>query len=235
VLREEPGLGLSPLVAESVVGPLGMRFLYVPPGPFVMGAPAGEGHERERPQRWLRLPGYYLAEAEVTVAQYRAYLTATGREGPPDWFYADWGKTPQHPVAWVNWEEATVFCKWLSEQDPEHRYRLPTEAEWEKAAKGFRHRVYPWGDDYDGSQSGTKNGTYAPVATIAGDRGPFGHRDMAGNVWEWCADWTVEGKTRSLRGCGWNYDPDTFRTSYRSQLAPETRSVHVGFRVVREE
>jgi len=113
--------------------------------------------------------------------------------------------------------------------------------EWEKAARGFSYRVYPWGDSYDGSQAGTPNGTYAPVATHPADVSPFGVMDMAGGVWEWCADSWDLGTTggtnapaqgRALRSCGWNFDPDTFRCSYRSGAASDTRSVHIGFRVV---
>ena len=150
-------------------------------------------------------------------------------------------------MTWVSWEEAENFCRWLSSRSG-RKFRLPTEAEWEKAASGYAHRVYPWGDSYDGTQSGTKNGIYAPAGEHPLDVSPFGVRGMAGNAWEWCGDWygadayatmpysnphgSELGKQRVLRGCGWNFDPDTFRCSYRSRLEPMERTVHIGFRVV---
>ena len=106
----------------------------------------------------------------------------------------------------------------------------------------------PWGDSYDGTQSGTSNGEYAPAGEHPLDVSPFGIRGLAGNAWEWCADWYAadayaamsennptgppQGTTRVLRGCGWNFDPDTFRCSYRTALPPGERSVHIGFRIV---
>ena len=153
-------------------------------------------------------------------------------------------------MTWVSWPEAKAFCDWLSKRSGK-KFALPSEAQWEKAAKGYSHRVYPWGENYDGSQSGTPNTTYAPVASKPTDMSPFGVLDMAGNALEWCADWydaqayvkgtAVDptgpnvGEERVLRGCGWNFDPDTFRCSYRSHMAPDERAVQVGFRVVREE
>ena len=215
-----------------------------------MGSPLTEGRENERPQRWVHVDGFYLAKTEVTAGQYRAYLAANRKAAqPPEWYWKERAKTDDYPMAWVNWSEANAFCQWLSRQDG-GSYRLPTEAEWEKAAKGFSHRAYPWGEEYDGTQSGTRNGTYAPVGSKETDVSPFGALDMAGNLWEWCADWfgakyyeaapvrspkgPDSGEFRSLRGCGWNFDPDTFRCSYRTRFSPQERSLHIGFRVVRE-
>ena len=248
-----PAAPFPALPPDEVAGPLGLTFVRIPAGEFPLGSPASEGRARERPQRWVTTGAYYLSQTEISVGQYRQFLAANPAAAAPlpDWYTKDWGKTDAHPIAWVTWAEADAFCQWLTRQGP-GRYRLPTEVEWEKAAKGFAHRAYPWGDAYDGAQAGSKNGVYLPVGTKPTDRSPFGALDMAGNVWEWCADaFTAYGEApaappvagaapptppalRVVRGCGWNFDPDTFRCSYRSALAPTERSPHLGFRVVRE-
>ena len=247
---ETAGAPFGTLPAEAVTGALGMQFVYVPPGEFPMGSGAAEGRANERPQRWVALGGFYMSETEATIGQYRQYLAAVpDARRLPDWYEKDHAKSNEHPVAWVSWGEAKAFCDWLTEKDGAV-YRLPTEAEWEKAARGYSHRAYPWGADYDGTQAGTKTNNYSPVGRFPADVSPFGVMDMAGNVWEWCADWYAPGyytaapardpagpdvgTQRSLRGCGWNFDPDTFRCSYRSGLAPAQRSLHIGFRIVRE-
>jgi formylglycine-generating enzyme required for sulfatase activity len=215
-----------------------------------MGSPPWEGRSNERPLRWVHTSGFYIADTETTCGLYKRYL-AESADAPrmPDWYWTEWGKTDQYAITWVTWDEAVAFCRWLSRKTGA-AYRLPTEAEWEKAARGFTHNPYPWGDSYDGTQSGSPNETYLPVKSKPLDVSPLGVYDMAGNVWEWCADWyaedayarmparnptgPAEGTTRVLRSCGWNFDPDTFRITYRSWLAPGERFVHIGFRVVRE-
>jgi formylglycine-generating enzyme required for sulfatase activity len=241
---------LTPVPATVREGPLGLRFLYIPGGEFVMGSGPGEGRENERPQRWVRVDGFYISETEIAIRHYRQFLAQNSAvKPPPDWYWREWGATDTYPITWVSWDDAQAFCRWLSKQTGGH-IRLPTEAEWEKAAKGYAHRTYPWGDEYDGSQAGTPNGQYAPAGEHPLDVSPFGVRGMAGNAWEWCSDWyasdayanlpavnpagSKDGAARALRGCGWNFDPDTFRCSYRSALAPLERSVHIGFRVVWE-
>lgn len=232
------------------VGPFGLEMLYIPSGEFPMGSPLTMGRRNETPQRWVHVDNFYISQTEITVEQYKLFLgdNPTARQ-LDDWYTKDWGKTDSFPIAWVSWKEAVDFCEWLSKKT-KRIYRLPTEAEWEKAAKGFAERRYPWGNDFDGTQSGTANGTYAPDATKQTDKSPFGILDMAGNVWEWCSDWydpnyfkeapsqnpagPRDGTMKSLRGCGWNFDPDTFRCAYRTGLEPEKRSVHIGFRVVME-
>lgn len=220
-------------------GPGDMAFVLVPPGDFPMGSPLTEGRENERPQRWVTGPGFYIGETEVTVGQYKQFLAETPQAAPiPEWYWKEWGKTDRHAMTYVSWDDAQRFCQWLSKKSG-RACRLPSEAEWEKAAQGFTHRAYPWGDTYDGSQAGTPNGTYAEVGTHPRDVSPFGARDMAGGVWEWCADafdgGPAGGGWKSLRGCGWNFDPDTFRCAYRSGMNAQSRAVHIGFRVVAGE
>jgi len=236
---------LPQLSEQEKKGPLGMNFIWIPAGEFPMGSPITEGRVNERPQKWVFVPDFYISTTEVTVGQYKQFLAENKQfVQPPDWYWKEWGVSDNHAMTWVTWEEANEFCKWMSIRYKK-KYRLPSEAEWEKAAKGFTHRVYPWGDEYNGAQAGTPNGTYMPVGSHPLDRSPFGVLDMAGGVWEWCSDeWKIAGSTddqgmatnewRSLRSCGWNYDPDTFRCSYRSGAPSSLRSVHIGFRVVCE-
>lgn len=229
----------------------GMEMIHIPPAEFPMGSPVGEGRSDEQPMRWVTVDGFYISRTEVTVGQWKRYLAENPAAAkPPEWFEREWGKTDQHAMTWVSWHEAKAFCDWLTKKTGK-RHSLPTEAQWEKAAKGYAHTVYPWGNEYDGSQSGTPNETYDPVASKPTDASVFGVLDMAGNAWEWCADWydpkayrseethnptgPATGTLRSIRGCGWNYDPETFRCSFRSRLHPDERAVHIGFRVVREE
>lgn len=231
-IASDPFASLPP---DWIDGPLGMRFMRIPSGEYPAGARADEGRTSDMPFQWLSTDAYYLAETEVTVAQFRAYLEEHPEANRlPDWYFKEWGKTDQHPQTYISWEEAQRFCEWMSKRYP-GSFRLPTQIEWEKAARGWQYRVYPWGDTYDGSQSGTPNGEYAPVGQQADDRSPFGLLDMAGNAWEWCADTFPhpDGEDwRVLRGCGWNYDPDTFRIAYRSGWKINGRSPHIGFRIL---
>ncbi|MCX5662152.1 MAG: SUMF1/EgtB/PvdO family nonheme iron enzyme [Planctomycetota bacterium] len=247
-VRSESG-PLTKLPDEEIDGTLGIKLLYIPPGQFPMGSSAAEGREHERPQRWVDVDGYYISRTEVTFGQYKPFLAENPSAAKlPEWFAKEWGKTDEYPMTWVSWDEAKAFCAWLSKKTGK-KFDLPTEAQWEKACKGYSHRIYPWGATYHGTESGTPNETYLPVANKPTDISPFGVLDMAGNAWEWCNDYydpkaystqpdanplgPEKGTLRVLRGSGWNFDPDTFRCSYRTRSEPGLKSVHVGFRVVR--
>lgn len=240
----------SPLTADETPGPLGMKLVYIPAGEFPRGSSLTDGRSQEQPIRWVYVDDFQISQTEVTVGQYKQFLKESPQVAqPPDWYWREWGKTDRYAMTWLNHSEAVLFCEWLSKKTGD-RYRLPTEAEWEKAAKGFSQRQYPWGDDYDGTQSGSENMMYLEVGSKPLDRSPFGVLDMAGNVWEWCGDWydaraytlpqtrnpigPPQGAARVVRSCGWNYDPDTFRISFRSSYDPRQRTPHIGFRVVRE-
>ena len=248
--RKASNPAFTPIPPDVAGGPMGIKWIHIPAGEFPMGSPLSEGRSNERPQRWVHVDGFQITETEITVRQYKFHLDDSGdAPRPPDWLWQEWGKTDQYPMTWVTWDEAVKFCEWLSNRGG-YVCRLPTEAEWEKAAKGYSHRPYPWGEGYDGTQSGSKNETYLPVKSKPVDKSPFGVMDMAGNTWEWCRDWydaraydspvtrnptgPTAGEARVVRSCGWNYDPDTFRISYRTGFEPAKRSVHIGFRVVRE-
>ena len=192
----------------------------------------------ETPQHKVYLDDYWIYKTEVTVAQYRKFCQATGRQMPglPDWSKDD------HPVVNVSWEDAAAYAQWAGAA-------LPTEAQWEKAARGTDARVYPWGNEWDGAKCVNSTQSTKPVGGIPAGASPYGCLDMAGNVWEWCADWYDAGyyknaparnptgpatsTSRVLRGGSWLTPvPDVFRAAYRFWLNPGDRNDYFGFRCV---
>lgn len=197
--------------------PFGM--LYIPPGEFVMGSDHQdeEGvsdefglpvalYEDEWPKHRVFLEGYFIDELETTNGQYKEFLIATGHRAPPNW--ADINSKDgflDHPVVYVNWFETNDYCKWAGK-------RLPTEAEWEKAARGMDGLNYPWGNEFDTEKanlflaSGNKNSTM-PVGSFIDGQSPYGVLDMVGNVWEWTAGWYLpyNGNTTSQPDYGRKY------------------------------
>ena len=169
---------------QERAGPEGGVMVHVPAGPFRMGSEAGN-HD-ERPEREVTLSAFWMDKHCVTNEQYRRFLEESGAFPPPPSFAKDDFAGPRQPVVSVNWEEAAAFCKWMGK-------RLSTEAEWEKAARGTDGRTYPWGEEpptpghahYHGS------GPRCPVEVdaYADKASPFGCLQMAGNVFEWVADW----------------------------------------------
>jgi formylglycine-generating enzyme required for sulfatase activity len=242
-------------LADRVSNTMGISFNYVPAGEFPMGSPVTEGRSDEQPVRWVHVPAYYIGTYEITYGLWKLFVKANPGKGVlPEWYEREGAKSDAYPITYISREDAMAFCEWLGTVDG-NKYRLPTEAEWEKAARGWSYRVYPWGDTYDRSQSGNPNMIYAPIGNRPQDLSPFGCYDMAGNVWEWTADnysfyekdgvivgAPLPGFVRKpeksfdpvVRGCGWNYDPETFRCSYRSSMPQGSRSLHIGFRVVME-
>jgi formylglycine-generating enzyme required for sulfatase activity len=178
---------------------LGVRFtpsfepemVLIPAGEFLMGSDPSvdeDARDEEQPQHTLYLPDYYLAKTPVTNAQYAAFVQVTYHRQPKYW---EGGKPPKgredHPVVWVSWHDAVAYCNWLSEVTG-RPYRLPSEAEWEKGARGDDGRIYPWGNPWDAercnSREGGKDDT-TPVGAYPQGASPYGLLDMAGNVWEW--------------------------------------------------
>jgi sulfatase modifying factor 1 len=251
------------------------RFARVPAGDFRMGA--DDGDEDERPSHAAYVDTFHLAVHPVTNQQYAEFVRATGYPAPAvrdvpvfvtpsqELTFRDlaapyvWrgGEIPQarfrHPVTLVTFQDACRYCDWLS-IELSLPIRLPTEAEWERAARGtFEGRRYPWGDDIDPSRAnfmpdpGLKRyrGT-RPVGSFAPNG--FGLYDMAGNVWEWIADWyaadtyrtterrnptgPAEGSLRMLRGGSWvTHDVDQLRCSHRHKVPSDTYAYSIGFRV----
>jgi formylglycine-generating enzyme required for sulfatase activity len=156
--------------------------------------------------------------------------------GPVYWTNSKWNK-PNYPVVGISFYEAEAYAAWAGK-------RLPTEQEWEKAARGTDGRVYPWGDIFDKTLCNCSVGFFltfltnkpSPIKKYPRGASPYGCLDMAGNVWEWCASWYNEKKTfRVLRGGSWNCsDPENFRCADRDDLNPWYRVNDVGFRCAQD-
>ncbi len=234
-----------------IEAPIKLEFLRIPAGSFWMGSNVKRDRAaqmNELPRHRVRLSDYYIARYPVTNQQYDLFARATQRD-----FKFPAGKE-DHPVVNVSWNDAVAFCHWLS-QTTGLNFGLPTEAEWEKAARGTDGRIYPWGDEFDAKrlnsresnlQDTTPVGRYSP----AGDS-PYGVADMCGNTWEWCADWYSEqeyarrsgtrvrdprgpaqGVMRVLRGGAFDFNKDGVRCGYRAANFPHERSYDYGFRLV---
>ncbi len=192
----------------------------VPAGDYVIGRDAGETR-----QPLVDVAAFELARTPVTNADYERFVAESGAAAPPHW-----PAPPDHPVTFVDWDEAAAFCAWAGG-------RLPTEAEWEKAARGTDGRTYPWGDEEDQSLAavgaGTKHGSTSPVGSHPGGASPYGLLDMAGNVWEWTATEYPPGE-RVLRGGSFASPGLAWaRCTMRSHSRPCRRQAHIGFRVAR--
>ena len=219
-------------------------------GEFLMGSDPTRDHGAlsfEQPQHTLYLADYYLARAPVTNAQYAAFVQATHRDPPRHW---QSGKPPRgqenHPVVSVSWYDAVAHCRWLSDVTGKP-YRLPTEAEWEKGARGSDGRTFPWGDQWDAARCNTKEGGKERTTAIGAyplGASPYGLLDMAGNVWEWTSSlyWSypyqaTDGRedpnspdSRVLRGGSWLNLYDGARAAYRRAYIPAYHSRIHGFR-----
>ena len=231
------------------------KLVFVPAGKFLMGSDPRrnkDARENEQPQHTVYLPDYYIGKYPVTNAQYRASVQAMGYYAPGHW--KD-GRIPsgksEHPVAKVSWHDAVAYCRWLADETGK-LYRLPTEAEWEKAARGTDGRIWPWGDFWDpvrcnhwdgGVHDTTPVGQYSPD----GDS-PYGCADMAGNVWEWTStrwmsnyeryddkalnDIRDDFVDRVLRGGAFYDDQLSVRCACRLGYFPPSSLDRFGFRVV---
>src|SRR5947208_7326306 len=188
-------------------------FVYVPAGAFKMGDNFGDGESRERPVHTVDLDAFYIAKYEMTNGEWRKFRDDPGYDDPKFWpegrvvpkdqipYWTDarnhGGGTPgagvdEYPVLGVNWDSAVAYCNWLGAKTGK-KYRLPTEAEWEKAARGTDQRRFPWGNSIDPSYAnfvGTQQfDTSRPVGFFKSGASPYGALDMAGNLMEWCQDW----------------------------------------------
>lgn len=225
------------LSAESPEGTAGDMVLILA-GPFVMGGDFDE----ERPRHRAVVNGFWMDRFEVANEQYREYLQATGAPEPFYWNKSDrfhsGEKFPRHPVVGVTWFEAKAFCEWKGK-------RLPTEAEWEKAARGGQEGLaFPWGDEADRARANFEGQGTLPVGNYAPNA--YGLFDMAGNVWEWVADWfdaayyarspeadptgPETGKERVLRGGSYVDGIGPNRVSHRHWFPPTARYKWLGFR-----
>ena len=218
---------LKKLAEKRVLPPDGM--VLIPAGEFFMGTE--DGLPDARPMHRPQLSSFWIDQYEVTNAEYRRCLQAGICLPPKDRQAFDDSLRGQHPVTNVTWAQARAFCQWRGR-------RLPTEAEWEKAARGTDGRRYPWGNSEEVIKSLVKeqtvrsngNGT-APVGSFPGTLSPYGVFDLIGNAWEWVKDWYAEdyyaiapvrdpqgplrGSFRVLRGGDWSQSPSELRVSYR--------------------
>ena len=211
--------------------------VYVPGGEFTFGS--DDGREDESPQQTMVVNGFNIDIHPVTAGDYAAFVEATGQRAPRTW---QDGQIPagkeNHPVVWVSWNDAVAYCAWADK-------RLPTEAEWEKAARGTDGRAYPWGDTFDGGQCNSREGNLgdtSPVGQYADGASPYGVQDQAGNVWEWTGDWydahrgsvyQVErfGETyHVMRGGSWFDGADAVRSTSRNSGKPDFYFSTIGFR-----
>ena len=233
------------------------EMVLIPAGEFEMGS---NEYENEQPVHKVNLDAYYIGKYEVTFDEYDHYCETNNKAKPSD---SNWGRG-RRPVINVSWNDAVAYCEWLSEKTGK-KYRLPTEAEWEKAARGgLSGKKYPNGDhldstkaNYNGSSSGEEYlEKTAPVGSYLANG--YGLYDMAGNVWEWCNDWSMNqyslsssisnptgpssGYNRVLRGGGWDFDGIgrlSLRCASRFSNAPDKGyyyyygNIGLGFRVAR--
>jgi formylglycine-generating enzyme required for sulfatase activity len=240
--------------------------IHVPAGEFLMGATDADGKaaDDEKPQHTVYLDAFWVDRTEVTSAQYVRFLNALGghmdtcgghqcvemKEGEDadshilqrDGLYEVEAGYEGHPVIEVTWYGAQAYCEWAG-------VRLPTEAEWEKAARGVDGRMYPWGDagpDCSKAQYGDCRGETVPVGSKEAGASPYGALDVAGNVWEWVSDWydpgyyrssparnplgLTSGEERVFRGGSWGYLPMFIRTTDRGSNFPSYAGFNVGFR-----
>ncbi len=218
----------------------------VPAGSFTMGS--DDADPEDAPAQQVDLPAYAIDRFEVTNADFNTFVRETGyetyaeRQGITSW-RDEWDMgEDNHPVVMVTWDDAVAYCEWQGK-------RLPTEAEWEKAARGEDARRFPWGDDWDPSKGNVKEtglrGTVA-VGSFGAGASAYGVDDMTGNVWEWTADWyqAYPGNTaddpyygeqfRVTRGGGW-FDEEPQSTTFNRNAADPAKTANddLGFRCAR--
>jgi formylglycine-generating enzyme required for sulfatase activity len=215
----------------------------VPAGNFIMGSTEDEGKPDERPQHQVYVSEFLIDKTEATWRQFRKFVNATGKPLPPT---PIWGTPDGYPVSFILWEEAREYCEWVGG-------RLPTEAEWEKAARGIDGRNYPWGKEWDpGRCNSIDGGPHRPesAGSFPDCVSTYGVLDMSGSMWEWCADWYGEnyysigssrdpegppsGRLRVIRGGAWMSQPLWMRAAYRFKVPVSTRKADHGFRCVHD-
>ncbi|MEW6544259.1 MAG: formylglycine-generating enzyme family protein [Nitrospirota bacterium] len=245
---------------QVIAGRDGAPMVLVPAGPFQMGVPAGDrdGGRDEYPRHEVVLDNFYIDKFEVTNGRYLEFVRATGHRAPqhpkdPSRNLWQGNRMPEsvadRPVINVDWHDADAYCRWAGK-------RLPTEAEWEKAARGSDGRRFPWGNvepthkhlNYNQRWIGEK--TLMPVGSYEAGKSPYGAYDMAGNVWEWVADWydplyyekspakdpkgPETGTHKVIRSSGWQVETPMVRIFTRVKSDPLDRNDSTGFRCTKD-
>ena len=257
VKRQQEALAPKPAPPPSpektIVGRDGLPMVLVSSGEFLMGNQA----EEDAPPHRVYLDAFYIDRHEVTNGRYLKFVESTRHRAPQhvvDPQYDLWAGTTLSqgvadlPVVNVDWFDAAAYCRWAGK-------RLPTEAEWEKAARGTDSRLYPWGNEAPSlarlnfSRRWQGAHTLQPVGNYEAGNSPYGAQDMAGNVWEWVGDWydagsyaagparnpqgPSSGSSKILRGGSWTNSADSVRATHRREEDPDMRNSDSGFRCAR--
>ena len=231
----------------------------VPAGAFLMGSdPAHDkqSEARERPQHEVTTTAFGIARYPVTVAEYACFVRAGGAEPKRTYGELDWQAQrlcPDHPVVNVSWHDAVAYTDWLAQALGE-LWRLPSEAEWEKAARWETTRaralIYPWGNSFIKARANTAQGgkgATMPVGSYPASASPCGAQDVAGNVWEWTSslfqpypydqsdgrESVASAGARTLRGGSWDHSGNHARAAYRLDERPNFAWIFIGFRLAR--
>ncbi len=249
----EPSVVPSPTVTatrEITAAPAGM--VLVPAGSFTMGAVSGDYDADETPPHVVSLDNYFIDAVEVTNAQFARFANSTGYQTDAEkagdattWRTYNSADRLRFPVIFVSWNDAARYCAWVGK-------RLPTEAEWEKAARGASKRIFPWGNTFSNNNANTReSGIGQPVAVASRSAAsPYGLFDAAGNVWELVRDWygggyytdsprvnpsgPASGTFKVIRGGSFKSQPDRATTTVREKLSPDSRGDDVGFRCAKD-
>ena len=216
----------------------------VPAGEFLMGSWTGDPDEQ--PMRRVYLDPYFFDKDQLTVGEYAKFLEATSHGAPSEWNLMSRAMHRNRPVVNVDWADAVAYCTWAGK-------RLPTEAEWEKAARGTDGRTYPWGNEVPTRfRANMKKEVWnnhmglTPVGMFEQGKSPYGINDMAGNVWEWVSDWydptyyssgplrnptgSARGEQKVVRGGCWGSGPERLRSAERETHVPSFQGFGTGFR-----
>jgi serine/threonine-protein kinase len=248
-----PSATVTPIITttkEITAAPPGM--VLVPAGSFTMGAVSGEFDADETPPHAVYLNDYYIDAVEVTNAQFARFADSSGYQTDAEkagdsttWRSFNAADRQRFPVIFVSWNDAARYCAWAGK-------RLPTEAEWEKAARGAGTRIFPWGDAFNGNYANTvDSGIGQPVAVASRSaKSPYGVYDAVGNVWEHVRDWygggyytdspqanpggPTEGPFKVIRGGSFKSQPNRATTTAREKISPDSRGDDVGFRCARD-
>ncbi|MDH4229769.1 MAG: formylglycine-generating enzyme family protein [Nitrospirota bacterium] len=231
------------LAAPAVEG-----MVRVPAGAFIMGQDAADGEVGvevgidSMPRHRVVLPEFWIDRTEVTVGDYRVFLAASGHQPFSDWAWSNTTPREDQPVIAVKYDDAAAYCAWAGK-------RLPTEAEWEKAARGKDGRLYPWGNRFDAARVvSVENGHFPdPVGSHPDNASPYGALDMAGNVAEWTATWyrahpgsdlqrvAFGEQYRVLKGGSWGAPEVFLRSANRHASLPELGAPAFGFRCAKSQ
>lgn len=252
--KYEKAIPLNPPLLKEKRGGLKGRFektfsddmVYIPAGEFTIGS--NEWWPKSQPEHKRIIDAFYMDKYEVTNKRYKKFVKAAERTPPAHWVNGEFpAERAEHPVVFVSWYDANDFCRWEGK-------RLPTEPEWEKAARGTDKRTFPWGNKFEAKRGNMpqlgKNDTM-PVGSFENGKSPYGVYDMAGNVWEWTADWfnpypgnnhsdeNYGEKYKVVRGGSW-YDCTYYKcgisapTYNRIFFNPMTMNNNFGFRCARD-